>query len=68
MTVATKIRQTIADAEKVAANLKQFALNTDNRQWKGTFDQLARKMEDIVQRLKEREQQITAEARGCKRL
>ncbi len=61
MTVGTKIKQTIASAESVAANLKQFALDTDNQQWKGTYNQLAQNMEMIIQELKNREQQIMQE-------
>lgn len=61
MTVGTKIKQTIASAEGVAANLKQFALDTDNQQWKGTYNQLAQNMEMIIQELKNREQQIMQE-------
>ena len=34
MTVGTKIKQTIASAEGVAANLKHFALDTDNHNGK----------------------------------
>lgn len=61
MTVGTKIQQTIASAESVAANLKQFALDTDNQQWKGAYNQLAQNMETIVQELKNREQQVMQE-------
>lgn len=61
MTIGTKIQQTIASAESVAANLKQFALDTNNQQWKGAFNQLAQNMDAIVQELKEREQQIMSE-------
>lgn len=61
MTVGTKIKQTIASAESVAANLRQFALDTNNQQWKGSFNQLAQNMDAIVQELKQREQQVTSE-------
>ncbi|PTX64264.1 uncharacterized protein DUF1657 [Melghirimyces profundicolus] len=61
MTVGTKIQQTIASAEGVAANLKTFALDTDNKQAKQMYNQLAQNMDSIVQQLKNREQQVMSE-------
>ncbi|GGE19396.1 hypothetical protein GCM10011571_21650 [Marinithermofilum abyssi] len=61
MTVGTKVQQTIASAESVAANLKSFALDTDNQQAKQMYNQLAQNMEMIVQQLNSREQQISQE-------
>jgi protein-tyrosine-phosphatase len=61
MTVGTKIKQTIASAEGVAANLKTFALDTENQQAKQLYNQLAQQMDQVVQQLKSREQQIYAE-------
>ncbi|MCH5583754.1 DUF1657 domain-containing protein [Shimazuella sp. AN120528] len=61
MTVGTKIQQTIASAESIAASLKGFALDTDNQQAKQTYQQLSQQMETVVQELKTREQQIMSE-------
>ncbi|SEN23158.1 DUF1657 domain-containing protein [Lihuaxuella thermophila] len=61
MTVGTKIQQTVASAESVAANLRAFALDTNNQQAKQMFNQLAQNMDSIIQQLKSREQQIMAE-------
>lgn len=61
MTVGSKIQQTVASAESVAANLKAFALDTDNQQAKQLYNQLAQNMDSIVQQLKNREQQVMTE-------
>ncbi|WP_188649203.1 DUF1657 domain-containing protein [Marinithermofilum abyssi] len=37
MTVGSKIQQTVASAEGVAANLRTFALDTDNQQAKSDY-------------------------------
>jgi protein-tyrosine-phosphatase len=61
MTVGSKIQQTVASAEGVAANLRTFALDTDNQQAKQLYNQLAQNMDSIVQQLKSREQQVMTE-------
>ncbi len=61
MTVGTKIKQTIASAEGVAANLKTFALDTENQQAKQLYNQLAQQMDQVIQQLKVREEQIYSE-------
>ncbi|BCU81101.1 hypothetical protein JIR001_08840 [Polycladomyces abyssicola] len=61
MTVGTKIQQTVASAESVAANLKSFALDTNNQQAKQLYNQLAQNMDSIVQQLKNRAQQVMSE-------
>ncbi|EGK12016.1 DUF1657 domain-containing protein [Kroppenstedtia eburnea] len=61
MTVGTKIQQTIASAEGVAANLRTFSLDTNNQQAKQMYKQMAQNMDSIVQELKTREQQIMQE-------
>lgn len=61
MTVGTKIQQTIASAEGVAANLRTFSLDTDNQQAKQMYKQMAQNMDSIVQQLKAREQQVMQE-------
>ncbi|MBA4541630.1 DUF1657 domain-containing protein [Thermoactinomyces daqus] len=61
MTVGTKIKQTIASAESVAASLRSFALDTNNQQAKQTYNQLAQNVDTVVQQLKAREQEIMSE-------
>ncbi|MGA9175421.1 MAG: DUF1657 domain-containing protein [Thermoactinomyces sp.] len=61
MTVGTKIQQTIASAESVAANLRSFALDTNNQQAKQMYNQLAQNIDTVVQQLKTREQEIMSE-------
>ncbi|RAL21343.1 DUF1657 domain-containing protein [Thermoflavimicrobium daqui] len=61
MTVGTKIQQTIASAEGVVANLKSFALDTNNQQAKQMYNSLAQQMDTVVQQLKSREQQVISE-------
>jgi protein-tyrosine-phosphatase len=61
VTVGTKIQQTVARAESVTANLKSFALDTNNQQAKQLYNQLAQNMDSIVQQLKNRAQQVMSE-------
>lgn len=61
MTVGTKIQQAVASAEGLSADLKTFALDTNNQQAKQMYNQLAQNMDSIVQQLKTREQQVMSE-------
>lgn len=54
MTVATKVQQTIASAEGVLANLKTFALDTDDQTAKDMFNNLAQQQQTILDNLKGR--------------
>ncbi|GAB7386564.1 DUF1657 domain-containing protein [Bacillaceae bacterium] len=54
MTVGTKMQQTIASAEGVVANLKSFALETEDQQAKQMYNQLAQDMENALTQLKAR--------------
>ncbi len=54
MTVGIKMQQTIASAETVAANLKSFALETQDQQAKQMFGQLAQTMDNTVTTLQSR--------------
>lgn len=56
MTVATQLQQTIASIQGAAANLKSFALQTQDQQAKTQFQQLAEDMENAVQALQQRQQ------------
>lgn len=54
MTVASKFGATVASAESVAADLKSFALETQDQQAKQMFQQLAQTMENTVSQLRNR--------------
>lgn len=54
MTVANKLAATVANAESVAANLKSFALETQDQQAKQMFQQLAQTMDNVVSQLRNR--------------
>lgn len=54
MTVASKFAATVASAESVAADLKSFALETEDQQAKQMFQQLAQTMENTASQLRNR--------------
>ena len=54
MTVGSKMQQTLASAEGVKANLKTFALDTQDQQAKQMYNQLADNMTNIVNTLQSR--------------
>ncbi len=54
VTVGIKMQQTIASAEGVASNLKQFALDTQDQQAKQMFNQLAQTVDNCVTTLQSR--------------
>ncbi len=54
MTVGIKLQQTIASAESVAANLKAFALDTQDQQAKQMFTQLSQSVDNTVSTLQSR--------------
>lgn len=54
MTVGIKMQQTIASAESVAANLKAFALETQDQQAKQMYSQLSQSMDNTVATLQSR--------------
>lgn len=54
MTVAVKMQQTIASAESVAANLKTFALDTQDKEAQQMFNQLAKSVDNCVSTLQSR--------------
>jgi hypothetical protein len=61
MTVGMKVQQTIAGAESVMANLKTFALETQDNEAKQMFNNLANSQQAIVDSLKGRLQYIQNE-------
>lgn len=59
MTVGTKVHQTLVSCESAVANLKSFALETENQQVKALYADLAQKMDQqIVQPLKQQCNQL----------
>jgi hypothetical protein len=52
MTTGTKLHQCLADAESVEADLKTFSLETQQKQAKAEYAQLAEQMHQTVQRLR----------------
>jgi hypothetical protein len=61
VTVGTQIQQTIASAESVMANLKTFALETQDQQAKQVYQQLSQQTENMVSVLKSRMNYIQQE-------
>ncbi|QIA26407.1 MULTISPECIES: DUF1657 domain-containing protein [Thermaerobacter] len=58
MTVGLKMQQTLASAESILADLKSYQLETQDQQAKQLFRDLANQMEQTVNGLKQRLQQI----------
>lgn len=61
MTISTKLQQTIASAESVSANLKSFALETQDQEAKKMFKSMAQSQQTIVDSLNARLQYIQSE-------
>ncbi|MEX2105106.1 MAG: DUF1657 domain-containing protein [Bacilli bacterium] len=61
MTVAIKVQQTIASAESVMANLKSFALETQDQNAKTMFQSLTQSQQTIVDSLNARLQYIQSQ-------
>ncbi len=61
MTIGVKMQQTIASAEGVAANLKQFALDTQDQQAKQMFGQMSQTVTNVVSSLQARFNYIQTE-------
>ncbi|WP_018132445.1 DUF1657 domain-containing protein [Effusibacillus pohliae] len=54
MTVGTKLQQTVASIESAAASLKQFALDTQDKQAKQMYNQLAQTLDNCKSTLQSR--------------
>lgn len=54
MTIANNLAQTLASCEGAAANLKSFALETQDQQAKQMYQQLAQTMDGAVNQLRNR--------------
>jgi len=61
MTVGTKMHQTLANLEGAAADLKTFALETQDQQAQKMFTDLNRQVENICQSLRGRVNYIEQE-------
>ena len=61
MTVGTQLQQTVAGAQSVAANLKSFALQTQDKQAQQMFNQLAQNMDNTISALQARLNYISNE-------
>lgn len=61
MTVAAKMKQTVAGLKSAQASLESFALETENQQAKQLFQQMATQTQSIVDGLEPRVQEIEQE-------
>ncbi|WP_100372622.1 DUF1657 domain-containing protein [Bacillus sp. FJAT-45037] len=61
MTVANKMKQTLAGLKSAQASLETFALETDNEQAKQLFQQMATQTQGVVDGLGPRLQEIEQE-------
>jgi hypothetical protein len=61
MTVAAKMKQTLAGLKSAQASLETFALETDNEDAKQLFQQAAQQAQGIVDGIEPRLQQIEQE-------
>ena len=58
MTVGTQMQQAIATVQSAAATMKTFALETQDKQAKKSFEELARTFDSALSELKGRGQYI----------
>lgn len=61
MTVGTQLEQVIANVQNIAATLKTFALETQDRQAQKTYEQLAETFEGALKTLQERQKYIISQ-------
>lgn len=61
MTVATQMQQAIAGIQSAAATMKTFALQTEDKQAKQDFQQIAQQLDNALQTLQQRQQYIENE-------
>lgn len=54
MTIANKVAQTLASCEGAAANLKSFALETQDQQARQMYQQLAQTMDNAINQIRNR--------------
>lgn len=58
MTTGTQMQQAIAGIQGAAATMKTFALETQDKQAKQQFQQLAETLDNAIETLKQRQQYI----------
>jgi hypothetical protein len=58
MTVGTQMQQVIAGIQSAAATMKTFALETEDKQAKNDFQQIAQNLDTALVTLKQRQQYI----------
>lgn len=58
MTVGTQIQQAIAGIQSSAATMKNFALETEDKQAKNEFQQIAQQLDNSIEVLKGRQKYI----------
>ncbi|MBD7911857.1 MULTISPECIES: DUF1657 domain-containing protein [Clostridium] len=58
MTVGTQMQQAIAGIQSASATMKTFALETQDKQAKQQFQQIADQLDSSLQTLKQRQQYI----------
>jgi hypothetical protein len=61
VTVADQMEQAIAGVQGAAANMKQFAQQTQDQQAKETFKQLSHTLDGAVETLRKRQQYIQSQ-------
>lgn len=61
MSIATQMQQAIATVQSAAASMKTFALETQDKEAKQTFQQLAQTFDDSLKLLQGRQQYIKKE-------
>lgn len=54
MTVGQKMHQTLASIDEAAANMKEFALNTEDKHAEQMFNEFNRQLEVISEQMKNR--------------
>ncbi|MBY7143802.1 DUF1657 domain-containing protein [Virgibacillus sp. NKC19-3] len=61
MTVGSQLKQTIAGLKSAQASFEQFALQTENKQAKQTYENAAQQTQTVLQSVEPRVQQIEQE-------
>lgn len=58
MTVGTQMQQAIAGIQSAAATMKTFVLETEDKQAKNDFQQIAQTLDSALDTLKQRQQYV----------
>ncbi|OGX60850.1 MAG: DUF1657 domain-containing protein [Paenibacillus sp. RIFOXYA1_FULL_44_5] len=61
MTVSSQVKTTLASLKSAQANLEQFALNTQNKAAKTTFENAAKTTQQVVDQISTRVQELENE-------